>query len=121
MAPGAWRQGHDHLRQRRASGGADCREAGACGALAIGVEIVDERYSGNTYGTMTYKEGKVTRLGDWKALQQDEAFDRTWAYSDSMNDLPLLEQADHAHVINPDEQLHKEALNRGWQVYHWAR
>lgn len=94
---------------------------GACGALAIGVEIVDERYSGNTYGTMTYKEGKVTRLGDWKALQQDEAFDRTWAYSDSMNDLPLLEQADHAHVINPGEQLHQEALNRGWQVYHWAR
>ncbi|MFB4411645.1 HAD family hydrolase [Pantoea sp. ANP04] len=94
---------------------------GACGALAIGVEIVDERYSGNTYGTMTYKEGKVTRLGDWKALQQQEHFELTWAYSDSMNDLPLLEQADHAHVINPDAQLHQEALNRGWQVYHWAR
>ena len=97
------------------------QQLGACGALAIGVEIVDQRYSGNTYGTMTYKEGKVTRLGDWKALQAEETFDRTWAYSDSMNDLPLLEQADNAHVINPDERLHQEAVSRGWQVYHWAR
>jgi HAD superfamily hydrolase (TIGR01490 family) len=94
---------------------------GASGALAIGVEVIDERYSGLTYGTMSYKEGKVTRLSDWKALQEGENYQHTWAYSDSMNDLPLLQQADHAHVINPDTLLHQEALNRGWQIYHWAR
>ncbi|WP_409075442.1 HAD family hydrolase [Pantoea sp. C3] len=94
---------------------------GAYGALAIGVEVVDDRYSGQTYGTMTYKDGKVTRLTDWKALQEGEAFERTWAYSDSMNDLPLLAQADHAHVINPDTMLHQEAMSRGWEVCHWAR
>jgi len=94
---------------------------GAHGALAIGVEVVDNRYSGQTYGTMTYKEGKVARLSDWRALQQEQDFAHTWAYSDSMNDLPLLAQADHALVINPDALLHQEALNRGWQVCRWAR
>lgn len=94
---------------------------GAHGALAIGVEVVDDRYSGQTYGTLTYKEGKVTRLTDWRALQQESQFDRTWAYSDSMNDLPLLAQADHALVINPDARLHLEALARGWEVCRWAR
>ncbi|RWR02075.1 hydrolase [[Pantoea] beijingensis] len=94
---------------------------GAHGALAIGVEIVDDRYSGKTYGTMTYKEGKVTRLSDWKMLQKESAFHRTWAYSDSMNDLPMLEYADHAYVINPDERLNQEALNRGWEIYRWVK
>ncbi|WP_017346977.1 HAD family hydrolase [Pantoea sp. A4] len=94
---------------------------GAHAALAIGVEIVDERYSGQTYGTMTYQQGKVDRVSDWKALQQECKFDRTWAYSDSMNDLPLLAHADHAHVINPDALLQQEAEQRGWQVHRWQR
>lgn len=94
---------------------------GVHGALAIGVEIVDDRYSGMTYGTMTYKDGKVSRLADWRALQYGEEYQCTWAYSDSMNDLPLLEQADHAHVINPDALLHQEATRRGWEVCRWVR
>ncbi|MET3074604.1 MULTISPECIES: HAD family hydrolase [Pantoea] len=94
---------------------------GVQGALAIGVEVVDERYSGQTYGTMTYREGKVTRLSDWKALQQDQRFERTWAYSDSMNDLPLLAHADHAWVVNPNPLLLQEAQQRGWEVCNWAR
>lgn len=94
---------------------------GAHGALAIGVEVVDERYSGLTYGTMTYKEGKVMRLTDWRALQENDSFRHTWAYSDSLNDLPLLAQADHAFVINPDGLLHQEALSRGWEVCRWSR
>ncbi|WP_034913710.1 MULTISPECIES: HAD family hydrolase [Erwinia] len=94
---------------------------GAHGALAIGVEILDDRYSGQTYGTMTYKEGKVTRLNDWLAEQKDAAYERTWAYSDSMNDLPMLEHADHAFVINPAEPLHLVAQQRGWEICHWQR
>ena len=96
-------------------------QLGAHGALAIGVEIVDDRYSGQTYGIMTYKEGKVTRLNDWLAIQNDSAFAKTWAYSDSMNDLPMLEHADHAHVINPAEPLHQLAQQRGWEVCRWVR
>ena len=97
------------------------RQLGACGALAIGVEVVDERYSGNTYGTMTFQQGKVTRVEEWKAQRPDEHYSHTWAYSDSLNDLPMLVQADYAHVINPAEPLRQEAEKRGWPVYHWAR
>jgi len=97
------------------------RQLGACGALAIGVEVVDERYSGNTYGTITFQQGKVTRVEEWKAQRPDEHYSHTWAYSDSLNDLPMLVQADYAHVINPAEPLRQEAEKRGWPVYHWAR
>ncbi|MCX8959704.1 HAD family hydrolase [Erwinia psidii] len=96
-------------------------QLGADVALAIGVEIVDERYSGKTYGTMTYKEGKVTRLNSWLSQQTELAFDKIWAYSDSMNDLPMLEHADFAHVINPAEPLQQLAQERGWEVHHWQR
>lgn len=96
-------------------------QLGAQGALAIGVEIVDDRYSGQTYGTMTYREGKVTRLHSWLALLQENAFAKTWAYSDSINDLPLLEHADRACVINPGDPLHQLALERGWEVCRWVR
>lgn len=96
-------------------------QLGAHGALAIGVEIVDQRYSGLTFGTMTYKEGKVVRLNRWKAEQEAARFQQTWAYSDSMNDLPLLAQADRAYVINPDALLEQEALRRGWEVCRWTR
>ena len=96
-------------------------QLGAHGALAIGVEIVDDRYSGEIYGTLTYKEGKVSRVSDWKAGQQDQRFAQTWAYSDSINDLPMLEHADRAWVINPAEPLQQLAQQRGWEICHWVR
>lgn len=95
---------------------------GAHGALAIGVTIADDRYSGQTYGTMTYKEGKVTRLNDWLASQpQGAAYQQLWAYSDSLNDRALLEHADRAHVINPGTPLYKLAQQRGWEICLWGR
>ncbi|WP_455814461.1 HAD family hydrolase [Pseudomonas graminis] len=96
-------------------------QLGASGALAIGVEIIDDRYSGQTYGTMTYKEGKVSRLNDWLQQVQTPPYSRTWAYSDSINDLPMLEHADHAWVINPAEPLSQLAQQRGWEICHWLR
>ncbi|CCG86764.1 HAD family hydrolase [Erwinia piriflorinigrans] len=95
------------------------QQLGAHGALAIGVEILDDRYSGQTYGTMTYQQGKVTRLKDWLAWQKP--FEQTWAYSDSINDLPMLEHADRAYVINPQAKLDLLAQQRGWDVCHWVK
>ena len=94
--------------------GADC-------AMAVGVEIVDGIYSGQFCGTLTYKEGKVTSIKQW--LEQDLArqFDKTWAYSDSINDVPMLEFADQAFVINPGDPLRAIAGERGWEVCHWQR
>ncbi|WP_336803157.1 HAD family hydrolase [Erwinia aphidicola] len=97
------------------------QQLGAHAALAIGVEIIDDRYSGEIYGTLTYKEGKVSRVSDWKAQQQEHRFAHTWAYSDSINDLPMLEHADHAWVINPAEPLQQLAQQRGWEICHWVK
>ncbi|PKH20120.1 HAD-IB family hydrolase [Enterobacterales bacterium CwR94] len=91
----------------------------AHGALAIGVEIVDDCYTGNTYGTFTYKEGKVVRLKEW--LSSQHTFNHVWAYSDSHNDIPLLEQAHYAFAVNPDALLHDAARQRGWEVLNWSR
>lgn len=96
-------------------------QLGANGALAIGVEIIGDRYSGKPCGTMTYREGKVTRLNEWLAIQQESIFDKTWAYSDSINDLAMLEHADHAYVINPSAPLEDLAQQRGWEVCRWVK
>lgn len=45
----------------------------------------------------------------------------SWFYSDSINDLPLLENVTHPHVINPDEKLRKVAAGRQWPITTWRR
>ncbi|ARJ40614.1 hydrolase [Pantoea alhagi] len=94
---------------------------GLHGALAVGVEIINDRYSGQPCSTLNGRAGKAPHLADWRSLQQEKRFQHTWAYSDSITDLPLLEQADHACVINPDIQLLQEARQRGWEVTHWEK
>ncbi|PPS58280.1 hypothetical protein CRX72_12535 [Pantoea sp. BRM17] len=53
------------------------------------------------------------RLLSFSDRQQALSFTRTWAYSDSFNDLPLLAWADHAWAVNPDARLQHEAEQRG--------
>jgi phosphoserine phosphatase len=57
----------------------------------------------------------VQRLAQWRAAQA-ERFEHLTCYSDSRNDLPLLEAADVAVAVDPDPVLHAEALRRGWPV-----
>lgn len=94
---------------------------GLHGALAIGVEIIDDRYSGQPCCSLNGQTGNASHPIDWQALQQEARFHHTWAYSDSISDLSLLAQADHACAINPDAQLLQEARQRGWEVSRWVR
>ena len=86
----------------------------------IAVELArdaDGLITGEIHGTPSFREGKVTRVGDWLAARQlgwDEV--ETWFYSDSMNDVPLLEKATHAIATNPDERLRALATERGWRI-----
>lgn len=77
----------------------------------------DGRFTGATTGTLNMREGKVTRLHAWLAArgQALDAFD-SWAWSDSANDLPLLNAVQHAVAVHPDERLAAEAARRGWPV-----
>lgn len=83
--------------------------------LATDPEMADGRYTGRVAGTPCYREGKVERLADWAALQGLDPFDAVF-YSDSANDLPLLEKVRLPRAVDPDPALRKTALERGWPV-----
>ena len=63
------------------------------------------------------REGKVTRVQAWLTSRglDWEAVDSTF-YSDSINDLPLLEQVNHPVATNPDDRLRAIAQARGWRI-----
>ncbi len=76
------------------------------------------RATGAIRGTPSFREGKVTRVQAWLAdagLSLGD-FERSWFYSDSTNDLPLLEAVTHPVATNPGTALEQIARERGWQV-----
>ena len=82
--------------------------------LATDPEMKDGRYTGAVAGTPNFQSGKVTRLKAWMAERLP--FSHLTAYSDSRNDLPLLELAHRAVAVDPDVVLKAEAQRRGWRV-----
>lgn len=76
------------------------------------------RYTGRIEGTPSFKAGKVLRVRDWLQSRgmQLEDFAESWFYSDSMNDLPLLEAVTHPVATNPSPALRALAEGRGWRV-----
>ncbi|MCU1721911.1 MULTISPECIES: HAD family hydrolase [Pseudomonas] len=83
--------------------------------LATECELVDGRYTGRSTDVPCFREGKVTRLRRW--LDENGLnLEGSYFYSDSMNDLPLLEQVDNPVAVDPDPNLRAEAEKRGWPV-----
>jgi len=83
--------------------------------LASDAEIIDNRYSGKGTGTPCFQGGKVIRLKTWLEEKQF-TLDDAYFYSDSINDLPLLEQVPNPIAVDPDDRLHKIASERGWKI-----
>ena len=87
--------------------------------LAIDLEVDSTTgwYTGAIRGVPSFREGKVTRLEAW---MQERGLDwggvHTTFYSDSINDVPLLEKADVAIATNPDERLRALATQRQWRI-----
>jgi len=86
--------------------------------IATDPEVRDGRYTGRVAGIPAFREGKVARLGEWLARRGERLadFDQSWFYSDSTNDLPLLEAVTHPVAVDPDPALRAIALARGWSV-----
>jgi HAD superfamily hydrolase (TIGR01490 family) len=74
------------------------------------------RYTGAIRGVPSFREGKITRVDDWlRGLgAQWRDFERVTFYSDSTNDLPLLERVSHPVATNPSPSLAQIATERGW-------
>jgi len=83
--------------------------------LATECEMVDGRYTGRTTDVPCFREGKVTRLNRW--LEENQfGLEDSYFYSDSLNDLPLLEKVANPVAVDPDPKLRAEAESRGWPV-----
>ncbi|HEV2758212.1 MAG TPA: HAD-IB family hydrolase [Acidimicrobiales bacterium] len=90
---------------------------GMTGGLGTTAEVDDEeRYSGRLAGTVLQGSAKAGAV-QAHALAAGIDLSASVAYSDSINDLPLLELVGCAQVVNPDRQLRKVAQRRGWQVH----
>lgn len=78
-------------------------------------EIIDGRYTGRIVGIPSFQTGKITRLKQW-LQQQKLTLEGSYFYSDSRNDIPLLEVVDHPVAVNPDPTLTAIAQERGWPI-----
>lgn len=90
--------------------------------IATELEIIDNHYTGSVRGRPNFKDGKLYHLNRFihDCMNDGKIFERLIAYSDSKNDLPLLNFADEAVCINPDEILKEQAVKNGWRIEDWS-
>jgi len=86
-------------------------------AINLARDPATDWFTGEIVGTPSFREGKVTRVQAWLQAQ-NLSWDKVEStfYSDSINDLPLLEKVTHPVATNPDERLRAVALARGWRI-----
>jgi HAD superfamily hydrolase (TIGR01490 family) len=99
------------------------RELGVEHLIATEPEIIGERFTGKVRGTPSFREGKRTRVEQWLASRGTslDGYAESWFYSDSINDLPLLEKVTNPVAVDPDPRLAAIARERGWKVVALAR
>jgi len=83
--------------------------------IATEPEIIDGKYTGNVAGTPCFQQGKVTRLYQWLEKTSHDLKNSTF-YSDSHNDLSLLECVSRPVAVDPDDELRATALKRNWEI-----
>ena len=81
-------------------------------------EELNGQFTGKVTGVPSFQEGKITRLNSWLKFKgvSFENFEKTFFYSDSMNDIPLLEIVSHPVAANPDATLKQKAIDNDWPI-----
>lgn len=94
------------------------REFGVAHLIATEVEEINGHYTGRGTGIPCFKEHKITRLDMWLSDQRLlwEDVTESWFYSDSLNDLPLLQRVTHPFAVDPDATLEAHARLNGWPI-----
>ena len=90
-------------------------EFGVDALIATEPEQDGARFTGRVAGPPCFREGKLLKLDAWLAARGAHPAE-SWFYSDSHNDLPLLERVEHPVAVNPDEVLNRVAAERRWPV-----
>ena len=86
--------------------------------LATEPEIKEGRYTGGVSGIPCFQAGKIDKLMPWLQKNEETLTGSTF-YSDSHNDLPLLELVDNPVAVNADKILTKIAEKKGWEILNW--
>ena len=94
------------------------REFGVPHLVATEPEQAGGRFTGRVAGIACFRQGKIARVDAWLAVRGRRLrdFAQSSFYSDSHNDLPLLERVSRPVAVDPDDQLAAEAGRRGWPV-----
>lgn len=92
-----------------------CHKLGVEEVIATEPEMINGRYTGKVAGVPSYQQGKVTRLRDW-LQDRHETLQGSYFYSDSINDLTLLQVVDNPVAVNPDSKLAAEARAQAWPI-----
>lgn len=90
-------------------------ELGIDALIATDPEFKEGRYTGELQGIPCFKEGKVTRLNAWLEQTEHDLKD-SWFYSDSHNDIPLLDIVTHPVAVDADPQLTEYAKQKSWPI-----
>ena len=86
--------------------------------IATEPEIKEGRYTGGVSGIPCFQAGKIDKLMPWLQKNEETLTGSTF-YSDSHNDLPLLELVDNPVAVNADKILTKIAEKKGWEILNW--
>ena len=99
------------------------REFGFAHLIATIPECVNGEFTGKAKGTPSFRAGKLSRVEDWLEAQALHwgSFSNSYFYSDSHNDLPLLEKVSSPVAVNPDDHLFKVAMTRKWDILQLRR
>lgn len=94
------------------------RELGVHHLIATIPAWENGRFTGGPRGTPAFREGKIVRVEAW--LESLGlwwgSFGESWFYSDSHNDLPLMQRVKHPVAVNPDDTLRAHAQENGWKI-----
>lgn len=87
---------------------------------SLGIDLVEQSgcYSAEISGVPSYREGKVTRLKEW-LQQQPSDYSQIHFFTDSINDLPLCQEADFAYLVNPCPLLKPYGEQKNWTILEW--
>jgi|TARA_A100001388_G_C28622194_1_gene428116 HAD superfamily hydrolase (TIGR01490 family) len=84
--------------------------------IATKVEFKNNKCTGEFIPPSALGEGKLQLVKSWMKYKQRNSFSRVTFYSDSINDLPLLEAVEFPIAVNPDQTLEEIARDRGWKI-----
>jgi HAD superfamily hydrolase (TIGR01490 family) len=90
------------------------------GAIGTRSEVLDGVYTGRLDGPFVYGEGKATALRELAAAERYD-LEASYAYSDSISDLPMLEAVGHPVAVNPDAELTELARREGWEILRFEK